>query len=233
MEGHAYANQRVMVLAPHADDEAIGCAGVIQKYIRQNSPVRVLVVSLSLNVSRRYKKELSAYANYDGNVRLREFQQAMSILGVTDTHIFFPDKSKKQQYDSKLDTHPRAMLVEKIERHIEEFRPTVMFIPSITKHQDHEATHQAAIAATRPYFWNGSVFVYETDGELSFDPNFFVPLSEPEMNRKMEALQAYQTQLGNSRHPVNPDSLFHKAKFRGNQIYEDFAEAFRVHRLHG
>jgi LmbE family N-acetylglucosaminyl deacetylase len=228
-----YGKQRVLILAPHADDETLGCGGVIQKYIQHGSPVRIVIASFTLGHSKRYKKEAHGYGSYSGKNRFQELKDAMQLLGVTDYHIMFPDRETGQPYDSKLDRIARAEIVAHIERHTGEFQPTIMFIPSITKHQDHEALHQAAIAATRPYFWNGTVIVYETDGELAFQPNLYVPLTDAEMTRKMETLKAYQTQLGTTLHPVHPDSLYHKAKFRGNQVYEAFAEAFQIVRLHG
>lgn len=222
-----------MILAPHADDETLGCAGVIQTYIRHGSLVRIVIASFTLSDSKRYRKEEKGYGTYSGKTRIVELKEAMRLLGVTDYHILYPDQTGKQLYDSKLDRIPRVELVSGIERHIEEFRPTVLYIPSITKHQDHEALHQAALAAARPYFWNGTILVYETDGELAFQPNLYIPLTEEAMNLKMKTLEAYQTQIGSLRHPVHPDSLLHKAKFRGSQIFEEFAEAFQIIRLHG
>ncbi|TVY12024.1 PIG-L deacetylase family protein [Paenibacillus cremeus] len=228
-----YSGQRVLILAPHADDETLGCAGVVQKYVSHGSDVRIVIASLTLSKSKRYHKEEKSYDTYSGIKRISELKEAMDLLGVVDYHILYPDHTGKQLYDSKLDRIPRAALVTNLEHHIEEFRPTVLYIPSITKHQDHEALHQAAIAAARPYFWNGTVLVYETDGELSFQPNLYISLTEEEMALKMKALEAYKTQIGSNRHPVHPESLLHKAKFRGNQIYEEFAEAFQIIRMKG
>jgi len=233
LEGIAYEKQRVLILAPHADDETLGCGGVIQKYISRQCPVRVVIATFRIKRSKRYKKDLAAYASYQGNTRMEELKKAMTILGVSDYPILFLDESDKPAYDSMLDVMPRATLVDQIEKQIADFDPTVIYIPSITKHQDHEALHRAAVAATRPYYWNGTVYVYETDGELDFRPQLYVPLSEDEMTRKMDALKAYQTQVENPRHPVHAQSLLYKAKFRGNHIYEDYAEAFEVIRLRG
>ncbi|MEX1029175.1 MAG: PIG-L family deacetylase [Paenibacillaceae bacterium] len=233
MVGIVYSNQCVLVLAPHADDETLGCGGVIQKYIQSGSKVRIVIASLTLSDSKRYKKELNSYGSYSGETRFEELKEAMRLLGVTDYHIMYPDQSGQQMYDSKLDRIPRAEIVALIERHVEELQPSTIYIPSITKHQDHEALHQAAVAATRPYFWNGTILIYETDGEISFHPNLYIPLTSEEMNIKEKALEAYQTQLGTIQHPIHPDSLLHKAQFRGNQIYEEFSEAFQVLRMHG
>jgi LmbE family N-acetylglucosaminyl deacetylase len=233
MSGILYSNQRVLVLAPHADDETLGCGGVIQKYIQSGSQVRIVIASLTLSDSKRYKKEMNSYGSYSGQTRIEELKEAMILLGVTDYHIIFPDQSGQQMYDGKLDRVPRADIVSHIERHIEELGPSIIYIPSITKHQDHEALHRSAVAATRPYFWNGTILIYETDGEISFHPNLYIPLTAEEMSKKMKALEAYQTQIGTIRHPVHPESLLHKAKFRGNQIHEEFSEAFQVLRMRG
>lgn len=233
MQGITYTNQRVLVLAPHADDETLGCGGVIRKYSQHQSAVRIVVASFTFNVSNRYAKEAGGYGAYHGETRYREFEHAMRLLGVSDYHILFPDHGSKPRFDGRLDTIPRSILVDRIERHIDEFNPTVLFIPSVTKHQDHEALHRAALAAIRPYYWNGSVYVYETDGELSFEPQLYIPLSDDEMRHKIEVLQAYQTQLGSERHPVNPENLLSRAKFRGSQLYMDYAEAFQVLRIRG
>ncbi len=233
MQSWDYQGQRVLILAPHADDETIGCGGVIQKYLKFNSPVRIVVASFVTNVYQKYKSEAQRYENYSGKKRMNELKQAFGILGITDYHIMFLDDATQTRYHSKLDSIPRYDLVQIIESQIQAFGPTIIYIPSLTKHQDHEYLHNAALTATRPYFWNGSVIVYETDGEFAFHPNLFVPLTEDEAMKKAEALSAYVTQVGTELHPVHPNFLLTKAKFRGQSIYTEYAEAFQILRLHG
>ncbi len=222
-----------MILAPHADDETIGCGGVIQKYLSNGSEVRIVIASFVRNKYQKYKKDIQQYEDYSGSVRIKEMKRAFEILGITDYHIMYWDSSENTRYHSKLDNIPRFDLVQNIEGHIQNFNPTIIYIPSITKHQDHEYLHSAAITATRPYFWNGSVITYETDGEFYFQPNLFVQLTEEEANKKAQALGAYQTQLGSEKHPVNSSFSLTKAKYRGQSIYVDYAEAFQIVRLHG
>lgn len=227
-----YHNQRVLILAPHADDEVIGCGGVIQKFLKAKSNVRIIIASFVEGAYRKFYKEKNQYQNYDGKVRFEEMKTSHETLGVTDFRFLYTDHDHVQ-YHSQLDTLPKIELVTKLEEEISDYQPTVIFIPSQTKHQDHTAMHDAALAAVRPYFWNGSIFVYETDGELNFNPHFFVPLTEEEAQIKAEALKAYKTQLGPSLHPVNPDVLLIKARYRGQSIYTTYAESFEVKRWHG
>lgn len=233
MQTFNYEGQRVLILAPHADDETIGCGGVIQKYVKSQSPVRVVIASFVTATYKKYKAERKQYELYSGSRRLKELSNAFQILGITDHDFLYLEQSENIRYHSKLDTVPRVDLVTAIERHIQDFQPTVVYIPSKTKHQDHETLHAVALTATRPYFWSGSVVVYETDGEFDFAPNFYVPLTTQEMTTKTDAMSAFQTQVGSERHPVNPQALIHKASYRGQFIYSDYAEAFQILRLHG
>lgn len=233
MRGLDYANQRVLILAPHADDETIGCGGVIQKYNQHQSPIRIVIASFVMGPYLKYKTDDGAYKSYNGTERLNEVHLALQILGVQDFHFLFIDEQEPIRYHSQLDTIPKIAIINKIEEHIQDFKPTVLFIPSITKHQDHMILHEAGITASRPYFWSGSVIAYETDGELTFTPNLFVPLSQDELNKKNEALNAYKTQIGSDRHPVHTHMQTVKAGYRGQNIYQYYAEAFQVIRLHG
>lgn len=228
-----YEKQKVLILAPHADDETLGCGGIIQRFLAEGSQVRIVIASFVLGEYTKFKKEMDKYEVYAGSDRLKELKFAMQILGVTDYHFMFTDSSDPVIYHSRLDTIPKIDLVAKIESHIQEFQPTLLFIPSKTKHQDHLILHEVGVTASRPYFWNGSVMVYETDGELAFEPNFYLPLSDQELKRKLDALLAYQTQIGKDQHPVSAHACKIKAEFRGQIIYSRYAEAFQILRLRG
>lgn len=230
MRAFKYKKQRVLVIAPHADDEIIGCGGVIQKFLASGSEVRVLIASFVKCAYHKYETEKKRYKTYDGSTRFKELEESHRIIGIMDYRFLYTDEDEVK-YHSRMDTVPRIELASKLENEIQEFKPTIIFIPSITKHQDHTALHEAALTATRPYFWNGTVLVYETDGEFSFQPNLFVPINRNELKKKQEALRVYKTQLGSKRHPVNPQALLFKARFRGQSIYRNFAEAFQVIRF--
>lgn len=228
-----YEGERALILAPHADDETLGCGGIIQKFIASGSPVRIVIATFVTLEYHRYRKEKEEYTSYSGIDRLKELHEALAILGVTDLHFLYVDSVHPPQYHSRLDMVSRFDLVATIEHHIGDFHPTIMFLPSHTKHQDHVALHDAGVTAGRPYYWSGSIGVYETDGELNFRPNLYVPLTEEQVEKKAKALATYQTQVGSMRHPVNPEFVIAKARVRGQAIYEDYAEAFELLRVHG
>lgn len=227
-----YDGQRVLIFAPHADDEVLGCGGIIQKFIKHDSPVRVVIGAFVMGSDKKFRKESKQYEEYSGKVRMNEFINALKILDVHNSRVLYVDSSVVQ-YQNQLDQIPKYELISKIEEEISNFNPTILLIPSFTRHQDHAALHEACIAAARPYFWNGSVLIYETDGEIRFDPSLYIPLSSDEIEKKLKAISAYKTQLRSNCHPVNPLSQKAKAGFRGQVIYENYAEAFQVFRLHG
>ena len=88
-------NDRVLILAPHPDDETIGTAGVIEKALKQDAKVRVVCYTngdsneLSFIV---YEKRLTFRKGeflHMGEVRRKETMRAMVSLGVKPEDIIF------------------------------------------------------------------------------------------------------------------------------------------------
>lgn len=89
------SNDRVLILAPHPDDEGIACAGVIQEAVQRGAAVKVAYLTsgdhnqLSLVV---YKKRLpllkTEYISL-GQTRMDEAIKAMKMLGVPKENLIF------------------------------------------------------------------------------------------------------------------------------------------------
>ncbi|MDI6758957.1 MAG: PIG-L family deacetylase [Candidatus Omnitrophota bacterium] len=85
----------ILILAPHPDDEAIGCAGIIHEAIAQGAKVKVCYLTngdhnqLAFIV---YKKRIPLRRNefvYLGEVRRKEAIKAMKLLGVDEKNLIF------------------------------------------------------------------------------------------------------------------------------------------------
>lgn len=126
--------ERVLILAPHPDDEALGCGGTIALYSAAGIPVYVAVISdgggiwESLGVSREKAVEL----------RQGEARAAGAVLGIRE--IFFlglPDGRIKEE---------RAIAEEKIAAVIDKVRPDIIYSSSpVDCHEDHIAVAEIAM----------------------------------------------------------------------------------------
>ncbi len=86
---------RVLVLAPHPDDESLGCGGVIQQALAAGAAVRVVFLTfgdnneLSFTIYRRHPVIWPSAVERMGLVRGREAQAAASELGLNPTNLIF------------------------------------------------------------------------------------------------------------------------------------------------
>lgn len=228
-----FDRQRVLVLAPHADDETFGCAGIIQKFRAAGSEVQVRIFSFLLGSDHRYCAEAGQYRSYRSDDRLDELRHAMHILGVDGVDIFFLDRPERRAYQHRLDAHSVGDILPRVEKCVRELNPSVILAPAVSKNQDHHFVNRLTHTLTRPYFCAASVLAYEVDGELDFRPNLFVRLDASEAQRKLRAIEAYLTQSAANRHPTSPRVQLAKMVVRGSACYADHAEAFQVIRLVG
>lgn len=88
-------NDRVLILAPHPDDESIACAGIIQKAIAIGAQVKIVYLTngdhneLAFIV---YEKRLTFRQGefiYMGKVRQKESIKAMKFLGLPEKNLIF------------------------------------------------------------------------------------------------------------------------------------------------
>lgn len=88
-------NDRILILAPHPDDEVIGCAGIIQKALKTGAKVRVCYLTngdhnqIAFII---YKKRISLRQNefiHMGKVRRKEAVNAMKLLGLDEKNLVF------------------------------------------------------------------------------------------------------------------------------------------------
>jgi len=94
------ASDRILILAPHPDDEAIAACGVIQKSLEAGSKIKVVYLTngdanqLSFMV---YEKKLVVFPKqfvYSGELRREESIAAMKALGLTEddlVYLGYPD----------------------------------------------------------------------------------------------------------------------------------------------
>jgi len=230
------ARQRVLVIAPHADDETYGCAGTIARIKSLGGEVYVSLVSVGSLDHYADNDDGSTMRHVGATTRLSEFESVMQLLKVDAWDVLFTDDSLHMA----LDTVPRRELVGLLEREsvlaIDKVRPTMLLIPALSYNQDHEALFRACVTATRPGVRAQRHFVpfvlaYDNSGLFwsveneRFHPTFYVDISDF-LPIKLEALRMHGSQVREAVFHGSPESLELQSKCRGREISVDSAEGF-------
>ncbi len=131
-----------MIIAPHQDDETLGCGGAITLLCRQQQPVSVLFVSdgtMSHPRSRKYPAEARR------SLREEEARAALQTLGVRQdaTFLRWPDTRVPMP-----DSEDFAAAVSGMRMHIQSQQPDTVLVPwRRDPHCDHRAAWQIVQAA--------------------------------------------------------------------------------------
>ena len=221
-------NQRLLVIAPHSDDEVLGCGGLISKVKNEGGKVFVLIFNLG------FEKDDTKESQ---EKRKNEVREVMNLLKVDDYHLVHDQSDNNRD----LDAEPLHSLIEVIEStsnvSLEKVSPTMVAIPTIfSHHQDHVHVHHACIAALRPISTPVSniVLSYEAPEHSRwsasgvFEPNLFVEIDDV-IENKIMAFNKYRSQIRPGGR--DDDSIRNQAKYRGQEVGKNLCEAFYVHRF--
>jgi LmbE family N-acetylglucosaminyl deacetylase len=209
---------KTLVIAPHPDDEVLGCGGTIAKHAKQGDEVYLCIVT------KAYTPEWSE--EFLKN-RPKEIEKVNKILGIKKTYFLdYPTV--------KLDTFPQKELNESISKIIAEVKPEIVYIPhkgDINK--DHRLVFEASLVATRPINHKiKKILSYESLSETEwgqpidpFTPNVYVDISDM-IKTKIEAMKAYKGEIKPYPHPRSLEMINILAKMRGGVVGLNAAEAF-------
>ena len=212
---------RILVIAPHPDDEVLGCGGVMARHVAEGHEVHVVVVGRG--TPELYSDEMVATSR-------RELDAAHAVLGVSSvTYFDFPAP--------RLDTVPQHQLADRTGRVLQELKPEVVSLPHHGDiHSDHRQVHLATLVAARPLADCPvrRLLAYETLSETewapatadaAFLPTVFVDI-EKYLPKKLEAMKCYQSKLVPPPHPRSLEAIETLARWRGGTAHLHAAEAF-------
>lgn len=220
-------SKTVLVVAAHADDEALGCGGALAKHVAAGDKVHVVFVADGVT-------SRSGAGDEDLVRRQRATESARNILGIsTMAFLDLPD--------NRLDSLPLLDIVQPLEAIIGKLAPEIIY----THHYgdlnvDHRLAHQAVMTACRPLpggtvreilaFEVMSSTEWSSAGLAPFLPNYFVDISA-HIEVKMQALDAYELEMRVPPHSRSIEHLRCLANHRGYCVGVDAAEAFMVMRV--
>ena len=187
--------ERILVLAPHPDDECIGCGGAICRYLEQGSRLLVVFVTdgrqgdrdlraLPADSPQREQMELELVAR-----RRREARCALSVLGVSEFEFLDAADGELRQQVSPVSERLADILAE--------FKPDVVMLPFLTdRHADHFAVNTCLVKSIErlqgEWLRKLQCFGYEIWSPIY--ANALVDITAY-MSSKRNALECYQSQL--------------------------------------
>lgn len=201
--------KNVLVLAPHTDDGEFGAGGTIARLLEEGSNVYYAAFSTA--------KE-SVPEGLPKNILEIEVKEATKRLGIKPENlIVYGFTVRKLNY-------VRQDLLEEMVKLKKEINPDLVLMPSPGDlHQDHYTVAMEGLRA----FKQTSVLGYEIPwNNLKFENQCFVNLSKEHVERKIYALDAYNSQK--MRNYASRDFVFSLAKTRGVQVQSEYAETFEV-----
>mgnify|MGYP001396223321 CR=1 FL=1 len=216
--------QRVLVLAPHMDDEIFGCGGTLALAVRRGSPVTIAYLTdgrkgydtrgthfASEPEQKRYEDQLVER-------RKTEARAVGALLGFRPPQFLdFPD--------ADLTATPEAL--DRVAQVVEDGRPDAVFLPFLTDpHPDHWATNRLFLEAAARLGLSDRTECWGYEVWAPLQANSTVDITDV-MKEKDAAMEHYQSQAA--------VSDFRRA-FQGLNIYRSlfvqggrgYAEAFWV-----
>ena len=218
---------KTLIIAPHPDDEAIGCGGLISRSIEWGNNVHVLFCATGM-CRQIVTGQTEMY------IRAMEAQKSSNIGDFSYSWMLTGDKFMK------LDSVPQKNLIDPIEDCIAEYKPNVICIPSQHSYdQDHRAIFQAAYTALRPipqYLKHFCTTILEYEEPYSwsvgeaFKPNFYISMDKKNIKMKIALIQAHDTQLRQEPFSRSVENIERLAHIRGAEVGTYAAEAYKLHR---
>jgi LmbE family N-acetylglucosaminyl deacetylase len=213
----------VLIIAAHPDDETIGAGGTIARHVAEGDKVYWCVVTQAY--SPPWPEETLIEAR-------RQVDQVRDVLGIQEVFLCgFPTV--------KLNTVPYIDLCSALQQVVDQVQPEIVYTtPRDDINQDHRIVYDATLVATRP-LPGGSIrrlLCYEISptarfglpsGSTGFVPNVFVDVSQY-LDKKLGAMQCYQTELCEYPHPRSLEGLRLLAEERGLSVGLKAAECFQL-----
>jgi LmbE family N-acetylglucosaminyl deacetylase len=220
-------SKTVLVVAAHADDEALGCGGTVARHVAEGDTVHT--VFFTDGVSARQGADDDDLAR-----RMAATEQARQILGIaSNTFLGLPD--------NQLDGRPLIEVIQLLEQVVQQINPQIIY----THHYgdlnvDHRIVHQAVMTACRPVPGCGvrEIYAFEVLSSTewnapavnSFTPQLYVDITQ-HLDKKILALDAYRIEMRDAPHSRSVQSVRALAVHRGCCVGVNAAEAFMAVRI--
>lgn len=180
----------IVIIAPHPDDEVMGCAGLIQKLVEYGTPPHLIIMAGGEG-SHRGCCDTSEEAIVDARRELT--LKSAKILGIPESHIFFLDYPDEHVSIGHSET-------EKLRKLLAEIQPKTLFVPHWGEGMpDHLQTAEIV----KDLMKDKNIYIYEycvwmwyyNVWNLDYKNAFIVKMDKNMHERKLRAIEQYITPL--------------------------------------
>ena len=222
------------MIAPHPDDEVLGCGGSIAKHRAAGRSVHLVYLTSGENGG------ATDQPGGLGPVREREAVAATGVLGVSARHHTWLRLGDGRLYAH--DHHAVGLLVATVRR----LRPALLYVPHPNEDSfDHRAAYElcwraAGMAGSRNLrsagsspWWVPTILGYEVWTPIA-DPQYSEDITE-QIELKVTAASCYRSQSASAKGDRQPTyagpAARHLPGYRGAMTIGGYREAFQVLRL--
>lgn len=201
--------KKILILAPHTDDGELGCGATINKLIEEGNEVFYAAFSTC---------EKSVPCGFPKDILEQEVKKATAILGIPKENLYI------FKHEVRIFPQQRQEILDDMINLRKKINPDLVFLPSPKDiHQDHKTIADEGIRA----FKKCNLLGYEVAwNNMSIENNLFIEIEEKHLNKKIEALKAYESQYHRSY--VTEEFIKSLAVVRGVQGKSKYAETFEI-----
>ncbi len=210
----------IVVVAPHPDDEVLGCGGTILKHVDNGDEVHWLIVS---------SMDSKSFSEEQIKKRSDEIKEVSKLFGFKSIH-------KLDYPTSKLDQIPRNEIINKFGDLFNSLNAEVVYtVFRDDAHSDHKVVFDSVFSATKSFRCPSvrKLLSFETISETDFSnpmkdpfkPNVFVNI-EDYIEKKIEIMNIYESEMGEFPFPRSTEAIIALSSIRGVQSRCKAAEAF-------
>ena len=200
---------RALIIAPHADDESIGCGGFMVMF-----PQKCDVLILTDGARGAYGGYLELPKDEYVNIRMSETKSAMGSIGVTGVSFLnIPD--------GKVYCNEKRLIMLDLSQY------DYVFVPNRKEsHIDHHVVYRQIFLNKMLHFRRFRIIEYEVWTPMD-RPNMFLDISSC-IEKKIELINSYTSQLEDVDYKKRIMGL---NQYRGIVDNVEYAEAYRVNSI--
>lgn len=215
---------KILVVAPHPDDETLGCGGTLLKHVYNNDEVNWLIFT-GLDKESGFSDE-----------QIKKRDEEIETVAIAYN---FKTVEKLNYPTTKLDAIPLSDMIKKASEVIKKIKPEIVYVPFPGDvHSDHRVVFEVMAACTKQfrYPWIKRILAYEALSETEFsinpvarkfEPNVFIDISNC-LEEKIRIMNLYASEMGIHPFPRSQQNIRALATMRGATANCNAAEAFML-----